>query len=164
VRGAKTVEERVRLPKQAVGFWDARSKSFPEVDLDALVALVRRSARPLGVWIEEVDRLDYPRSFHAIRLKSRTEMYDLLCLRHLAWVGFCHAAPAFMGFDTDATFKDPPQWANLLIEDGYRVLTRTELALPSAAIDISELSAGARNSYKHWKPDTLAAILFNWWD
>ncbi|HEU5128381.1 MAG TPA: hypothetical protein VFU12_10365 [Glycomyces sp.] len=154
----------MRLPKNAVGFWNARSKRFPEVDLDALVSLVRRSARPYGVWIEHVDRLEYPRSFHTVRLKSRTEQYDLLCLQHLAWVGFCRSAPDFMGFDTGATFRDPPPWSDPLAEDGYRVLTRTELALPSPEVDISDLTEGARYSYRHWKPDTLAAILFNWWD
>lgn len=74
------------------------------------------------------------------------------------------AAPDFVGFDSAATFKDPPLWSNLLAEDGYRVLTHTELTLPSTEIDTSELTEAARSSHRHWKPDTLAAILFNWWD
>ncbi|WP_199039749.1 hypothetical protein [Glycomyces salinus] len=154
----------MRLPKRAVGFWDARSKPFPEVDLDTLVAWVHRSARPFGIWVDHVDRSDYPRSFHAIRFKSRTEGYDLLCPLHLDWVGFCHAAPDYMGFDSAATFRDPPPWSNFLAEVGYRVLTHAELTLPSTEIDTSELTKSARSQYQDWEPDTLAAILFNWWD
>ncbi|WP_100448666.1 hypothetical protein [Glycomyces xiaoerkulensis] len=154
----------MRLPQYAVGFWDACSEPFPEVDPQALASLVHGSARPSGVWIEHVDPLAYPRSFHVIRLKSRTEQYDLLCLQHLAWVGFCHSAPDSMGFDTDATFREPPPWSNLLAENGYRVLTGSELALRYSEIDLSELTEVARSSCRYWKPDTLAAILFNWWD
>ncbi|WP_156926201.1 hypothetical protein [Glycomyces arizonensis] len=134
------------------------------IDVDALAQIVRRAARPSGVWTEHVDRTEYPRSFHALRLRSRTDQYDLLCGQHLPWIGFCHATPDYMGFDVDTVFRDPPPWANLLVGPGYRVLSHAELRTPSAEVDTSELTSAARGEVKYWRPSCLAEFLFNWWD
>ncbi|WP_030154529.1 hypothetical protein [Glycomyces sp. NRRL B-16210] len=158
----------MRLPKHAVGFWHARSEPFPEINVDTLARAVRDSAIPSGVWIGHVDRAEYPRSFHAMRLRSRignrTDQYDLLCAQHLPWVAFCHVTPDYMGFEVNTVFREPPPWASLLAELDYRVLSHAELQTPSAEIDTSELTPAARGEVKYWRPNCLAEFLFNWWD
>ncbi|WP_157875840.1 hypothetical protein [Peterkaempfera griseoplana] len=88
--------------------------------------------------------------------------YTVLCHAHLPVVAFT-GTPPMPGLPV-RDFMDVPLNTGGFEAEGLRVLSADELGTPVARLDLGDLARAERVQIRHWRPQVLGDLLFNWWD
>ncbi|MGW4214835.1 hypothetical protein ACWEIJ_43110 [Lentzea sp. NPDC004789] len=90
-----------------------------------------------------------------------TRYYGRMTLAEPRVIDFAHGSVSTMPL----TFLDEPDLVavltDLAAQTKYRIYSKAELDGPFDAAAWPEMSA---NDLRYWRPQTLGAALFNWWD
>jgi len=142
------------------GFQGAKSAALPRVDLRSLRDAWHDAARHAGGRVAQFIEQGYPENFHTATIAGQDRLHTVLCHAYYPRVAFV-SDPATW-YITE--FIDPPAWASAFTDAGFQTISAAVLLSPLDAVDTSQLSAVECRQIRHWKPPTLAALLFNCWD
>ncbi|MFJ5228414.1 hypothetical protein ACIQBJ_00825 [Kitasatospora sp. NPDC088391] len=101
-------------------------------------------------------------TFHWFPIAAEREAQAGLCHAHLPLVAFTRVAP--QPGQPLSGFVDAPMWTGGFASVGLRVLTVKELSTPMEQVDLRGLSRVELAQIRHWRPEVLGDLLFNWWD
>ncbi|MEU9286634.1 hypothetical protein AB0D57_18420 [Streptomyces sp. NPDC048275] len=101
-------------------------------------------------------------TFHSVTIAQGPVSHIVLCHAHLPVAAFTETPP--VPGKPVSGFVDPPPWAGGFEAAGLRILPVEELSTPMTRVDLSELSTAELAQIRHWHPQVLSDLLFNWWD
>jgi hypothetical protein len=155
------VRNPFRMERGATGFRHVSEPPLPAVGLAACRAAWTAAARATGASDGEVREYGQTPNYFTATLTARAGE------AHVALFHMRHPLIAFVedlrvGYLTE--FLDPPAWAGVLADHGFRILPGELLLSPLTAVDTSARAPTEWRQIEYWEPPTLGATLFNWWD
>ncbi|WP_156960785.1 hypothetical protein [Amycolatopsis taiwanensis] len=152
------------LPRGATGFWDATAGPAPSVDVKAFRAACYEAARVTSAEVRSFTRPQGSTpNFYTAVLSYRTGPVAVVC--HVILPLLATAWPPAADDSGPLSFIDVEQLAPVLSQiPHFRLLSASELRQPLARVDLSRLGDGEREQVRYWQPETVGAMLFNYWD
>jgi hypothetical protein len=141
----------------ATGFHRAGEVPPRETDLKSFRRACHAAARMAGAAVQGLD-VGLCASFDAVDIAGTV----VLVHRHLPVVAFSGAA--LEPGSPVRGFVPPPPWAGPLADAGFRLLEPAEPDAPIERVDLSALPEAELKAVRHWRPQTLGELMFNWWD
>jgi hypothetical protein len=149
----------MELPHGVTGFWHVRDSPLPRCDLRAFRGHCHKAARLLNGRVVETHDAVY-RSYARATLDLRDGAVTVLLNSFVPIVAF--AKPRH---DVVVELIDHSDLANIFREFGiYEVPDMLELTARPTPEICTHLSPAEMHQVKYWKPQTVAEIIFNWWD
>lgn len=159
------------LPAGSTGFFTG--PPFPSTDYRALLGVVHEVARRAGREVSTTG-LDGSHSYRAWRLAHDYRAWRLaddheaplwvLAHRHVPLAALVDTDPAAPGASGDGFVDWPPLEPVAIEAVGWRLLRRREATAPPTADALSLLAACEVEEIAYWAPETIGAVVFNWWD
>lgn len=150
----------MKLSHGATGF--GPSAGDPDEDLRALAAIAHHAARRTHGAVSAVTEAGPTPNFHTALLAYRARQITILHHARLPLLAFAEPRDQL---STTIVFVDDPRLAAAIHEvSDLPVLTAAELGQPLSGVDLADLDQAEHQQIKHWKPDTVGQLLFNFWD
>ncbi|MFF4403852.1 hypothetical protein [Streptomyces sp. NPDC001404] len=149
-----------QLKHGATGFHDSSTPPLPQTDPTACRTAWHTAARTAHGHVHNLTEQQYPQNFHTGTINDRDGTHVALFHAHYPLIAFVSDRRHCY---TDE-FQDPPAWAVTLTDFGFTILTASLLLSPPESADTTAMSAAEWEQIKHWRPETLGAMLFNSWD
>ena len=122
-------------------------------------------ARQCGWVIGDFHWRTYPMSFYWAEVRVSDRKFAILIEEASPVVALSSTVPHYfnLAFFDDTAFVEAARH----LQAPFVVLAASELAKPLSEMDrafVAQLSAQHERDLKYWKPDTVGAVIFNWWD
>lgn len=143
-----------------------QSTSEPQVEKrQEITTVIFSLARMCGWEIGNFHWNSYPMSFHWVEASQGDRNFALLIHEFSPYVALSSSLPDYFNliFFDDSAFAEAAQ----RFVAPFEILRASELSRPLSDADrifVSQLSAQHERDLKHWKPDAVGDVIFNWWD
>jgi hypothetical protein len=152
----------MKLPPGATGFGLPDGLAGPD-DVRTFMTACHDAARRTGGSVARAQESGATPSFHAASIVYGDEKITILRHIRLPLIAFAReSGPQAMTADP---FIDRPALADILAQDTHcQVLSAPDLNSPLTEADMTDLTVAEHHQISYWKPATLGALLFNYWD
>ena len=153
----------MKLPTGITGFWrpgrDPIPPSVPVHDFKAACYEFARTHHGTITDFSGTPRI--PRTYYYAKLNWDRKDWFILCNTHYPYVALAPSLPD----DGRVTFIDNEVFSGFFREHtAFDPLPGNVLNRTPKTEDLSDLSKAEHGEIKHWEPNTIGSIIFNFWD
>jgi hypothetical protein len=147
----------MKLPPGATGFDATPGTGFA---LSAFTAICHHAARTVG-GTAAVPAGATP-SFHTVEITRHGVCTAVLGHNSVSIIAFAEPRPPD---DATVTFIDRPELAAAIRATcDLPIFTKQQLNAPISTADLTALGSNEHRQIRHWRPNTIGELLFNFWD
>ena len=149
----------MKLPSGATGF-DAAPGSG--IALSAFTAICHHAARTVGGTVAAVVPAGVTPNFHTVEIIRHGASTAVLGHNSVSIIALAAPRPPD---DATVTFIDRPELAAAVrAACDLPILTMQQLNASISTADLTALGANEHRQIRHWRPNTIGELLFNFWD
>ncbi|SOD85470.1 hypothetical protein [Streptomyces sp. Ag109_G2-15] len=147
----------IRAERGATGFRAVGEAPLPEPDLASFQWACHTAARTARLRVRARDT-GVAASYRAVDIGGTA------VLAHCTLPVVAFTAVPVVPAGPVREFVDPPGWAGVFAEVGFRALGGEELGVGIDRVDLRDLAEAELRQVRYWRPRTLGELMFNWWD
>ncbi|MFF0455446.1 hypothetical protein [Nocardia africana] len=150
------------IPRGVTGFWRLGEPPLGQVDEREFRAAVHEVARTVEAVVAAPLSDSLSCNFFRCTIAYSGAERTVVCNRYAPLVAL---AEPMQSCELGLTFVDDPHVARAFASlSRFEVLSPHDLSRPPADFDLSELGTIELEQIRHWNPQTLGEVVFNWWD